>query len=524
MSSSSPPAFRATTSPPAPKRSREPEIALLERISTSLDAYIDEVPPPSREAKRERSAADASKDAAKEFLAARTLARCISKACAREHVTLAPSEGDDGPSDPLVDALVEEYKDKHPSLTAKMIFAGIARQSARRDSSRAATEASSSRDRGDDARKFDRIAAAVAADMDRYRAKVEALRRSREAAAAEPVEPPRRRGPKRKRPVASPARGKDPERRRTLPKRYITKRSPEGAVFEEILKRYTRAREKYDRLPDGMLEMIVEDVKGDLDAEFDVPLERIQAKIKQLRYLKRAEEDLDRGAPNEQKRIVEEIYARYSRVKEASGGKLKPGALDQIIEGVKMEYGLANYRLGYLKSKVRIRFSKENPEFESGPPDRLKIGELSEEGKERRQRLLNEITARLVREKEAHPKKLPDGALDRIIEETKRDLDIHEFEVNKCSIRGRIQRKSPSVQTLGKQYPQHDAVDEALVAHVNSWLKRGISVSRAQGLELANQLLRSKGLEKDSSGREIVLDARWWRTFLDRNKKLLTCD
>ena len=81
-----------------------------------------------------------------------------------------------------------------------------------------------------------------------------------------------------------------------------------------------------------------------------------------------------------------------------------------------------------LKQKVQARFTKNHPEFTSSIPDgdgSVKIGNLTAEQKSRRQTLLNEVTARYV-EMKASKKKLPDGTLERIIEETKNDLGIHE--------------------------------------------------------------------------------------------------
>ena len=77
-----------------------------------------------------------------------------------------------------------------------------------------------------------------------------------------------------------------------------------------------------------------------------------------------------------------------------------------------------------LKQKVQARFTKNHPEF-SSIDGSVAIGNLTAEQKSRRQTLLNEVTARYV-EMKASKKKLPDGTLERIIEETKNDLGIHE--------------------------------------------------------------------------------------------------
>ena len=80
-------------------------------------------------------------------------------------------------------------------------------------------------------------------------------------------------------------------------------------------------------------------------------------------------------------------------------------------------------KMSSLKQKVQARFTKNHPEFL--PDSSVKIGNLTSEQKSRRQTLLNEVTARYV-EMKASKKKLPDGTLERIIEETKNDLGIHE--------------------------------------------------------------------------------------------------
>jgi len=141
---------------------------------------------------------------------------------------------------------------------------------------------------------------------------------------------------------------------------------------------------------------------------------------------------------------------------------------------------------------------------------KVDIGGLSEEAQRRRQALINEVTARYMKAKDSGPKKLPDGALDSIILQAKNDLNIHEFDVPKASIRGRIHRKSPAVMTLKDKSP-YDIIDAPLVSTINNWLGQGISVTRAQGLEFANTLLKGKKAATDKDGNPIILDAKWWR-------------
>jgi len=188
---------------------------------------------------------------------------------------------------------------------------------------------------------------------------------------------------------------------------------------------------------------------------------------------------------------------------------LPPGTLDAIVEGVKLEYGMPDVKLSTLESMIQARFKEEHPEFKSNPTTNVEIRTLSEEDQRKRQILMNEVTHRYVKAKEGQ-KKLPDGSLDRIITQVQDDLGIHGFQVPKASIRGRVNRKSLSVMTLGEKSP-YDIIDETLVSTINNMLSQGISVTRAQGLEMANTLLKGKKREKDGNGEDIFLDAKWWR-------------
>ena len=52
-------------------------------------------------------------------------------------------------------------------------------------------------------------------------------------------------------------------------------------------------------------------------------------------------------------------------------------------------------------------------------------------------------------------------------------------------------------------------------------LGQGVSVTRDKGLERANNILQKKSIKEKE---KIVLDAQWWRAFLDRSKGLLACE
>jgi len=338
------------------------------------------------------------------------------------------------------------------------------------------------------------------------------------------------------------------------------KNTPETALIKEITERYARERQGSDRLPNGAFETIVEEAKKDFSMEdFDLSLDKIRKRVT-WNFMHRRDDGGDTIARKKKTDVFEEVYRRYSRAKVSNEGKLPPGTLVGLIDAVKLEHGVADVKMSTLEAKVRTRFKKENPGFRSAPPPSSSggggasssssswdAGKLSEEEKRNRDILVNEITNRYIRRKEevgggsyAPHSKLPDGELDRIIEDTKNDLGMYDFDIPKATIRARVvdhHRKSSSssfpapaaVTTFGQESNSspYDIIDEPLVATINTWLSQGVSVTRAQGLEFANTLL--KGTRTGASERmedeenEVFLDAKWWRNFLDRNKRKLVC-
>lgn len=135
-----------------------------------------------------------------------------------------------------------------------------------------------------------------------------------------------------------------------------------------------------------------------------------------------------------------------------------------------------------------------------------------------RQRLLNKIMEKYLAEKEIHGEKLPDGTLLLIIENTKEDFGMEDEYVSKETILGRVKRNSIFVMnhfTRHKYWDLHDPLVEA----INNCLSQGTSVTRDQGLDLANELLKEH--HPDTEKDDIVLDYRWWLLFLDKNRTRL---
>eukprot|EP01083_Nonionella_stella_P041440 112377_1 len=109
---------------------------------------------------------------------------------------------------------------------------------------------------------------------------------------------------------------------------------------------------------------------------------KVDRKVR-FRYNRMVQKDDEATQPTQYNVAIEAVYTRYSRTKIANGGKLPPGTCESIIEGVKLEFGLSELKVKSLKTRIQARFAKQNPEFQSNPPEQLKIGELGEEDRKR---------------------------------------------------------------------------------------------------------------------------------------------
>jgi len=485
---------------------------------------------------------------------------CVQEGAAKDSTTVEIETEGEWPS--LFASLVRRFAPEYPSLTTRMLVDAIGKHSPQHGDGPAlppgaAAAAASAEVQEPD--KLARICVLADNDMTAYHARVDALRKARvERAAAppEPESPPEAIGKKRKssakalNPDGTP-KAKKPKtpkvKKPKTPKKPKPEKEPKdpqlGLYEDELVKKYALARASYGRLPKGVFARLAEEVQLEQNLEgtvaADMPMLKLETtvRVKWRRDLRERGEEMP-VHPNHA--LYEEIYQRYCRTKAANEGKLPRGRMEQIVEGVKLEFGMEDVETPRsLKKQLGKRFRKNHPEFDSNGPGVLNVNLLDDEGKKRREMLLNEVTIRYVQEKTAHPHKLADGTLVRIIEQTKREMDITEFEVKQDTIRGRIHRNSFYVRTLKKDSP-YDKIDDVLVETLNGWLGQGVSISRAQGLDLANQLLKEwranhrgdgeAGRKSQTVGHpgwpedddeEVLLNAQWWLNFIDRNKDKL---
>mmetsp|Transcript_19767 Transcript_19767/g.42506 ORF Transcript_19767/g.42506 Transcript_19767/m.42506 type:complete len:520 (+) Transcript_19767:86-1645(+) len=511
----------------SPARRSEPEIAMMEQLADTLDNHIVE-PPPSLPPLHTPAptVVDASKDVTKNVLAAHFLKASIVRICYEEKVVVG--EGDAKTlSDSFLDAIVDQYKTNYPTLTAESIKDAIARHTPSVDEPVAAVGMYD--EPADEQHKLGHCIAKIDGAMDAYYDKIASMKRTREynasVVSASSPPPKKRRMPDGKKASTVKVEGVES----VLAGVIFKKDSSEEQLLGEITRRYTIERERHGkRIPNNCLNDIVATCKKEMGMEhFDLPVDTINKRVRVRYHAIKAKEEKTSGGiaaaaadfrkegdPHREFQLYEQIYARYSSEKRNHNGKLPKGLFDQIIEGAKMELGLPDCKVS--RQKISLRFARENPEMTT----KAKANESSEH-KRKRQTLLNAIVKRYVNERERHGKKLPDGTLNTIIEETKTELGIHDVNVPHDTIRGRIARRSLNVMTLGGNAP-YSEIDSTLVDTINRWLGQGISVTRVQGLELANSIRKGLGLGNDGDD-DIVLDSKWWRNFLERNKTKLKC-
>ena len=539
------------------KRSAE-EISLLQGLHSTLESNLrshgvaknnssdideDNIAIPTRGIPKSKTLApmqpsqvvDVTQNATKNFLAEKTLIKSITKAFVAERVSASDAS--------IITELVKKYKTDYSGLTEQKVVEGINRGTA---SVNVESEASDGKEEEGN-EKVGRCIAFIDQEMKQYYVKVaelKAKRRKKEAKTNARVKRKRERvaaaasaaaatkedstaittvattATKEDGTTATPihVQKKPAKRKRTTktskPKKNFKFVDPDDALYNEMTERYYTIKETNEHLPSRTLKKIIAETKRDMHRDdFDKPYRDVYREI-QRRWQKRS----DVGATTEgenlkrTKDMYEELYKRYCDMK-SSQKKLPTGALAKLSNSVKDEFRLhSDFTVN--KNRITYRYRREFPDHKTNPEHVVEIRKLSREDKKRREHLVNEVVARYLKEKDANPKKLPNGSIERIIEETKKDLDIHDFDVPASSVRGRIHRKSFYVS---HENGNRDDVDDNLVDTINNWLTKGISVTRDQGLQLANQMLAAKNLGKDSDGNTIALDAVWWKCFLNRN-------
>ena len=336
---------------PTKKRTRDSEIALIQSLSSSLDAfnnnktsggvgsnntsttnnnstakllYYSPVPP-----RKKQSATDISQNASKSFLSAKMLMKNIAKAIASNN-----EEGESSTtttSTSLVDKLVEHYKPIYPGLTYKLLIDEIGKHNII-----VSDESNSSND--DELIRFGNIVNIVDEGMHDYQQRIDALKKSRKSAAAAAAKD-------NNAPISIVKRGR--------PLTYSKKKkdnTPENNLIQELVKRYGEARAQSDgRVPNGFFQEMVNTTKKDMQLETLDLGSMVDLNKKIRRMYGRTVKNENVNEPISQNKILEnEIYSRYERAKIANGGKLPAGTLNGIIEVVKQGMCILFYAYIYV--------------------------------------------------------------------------------------------------------------------------------------------------------------------------------
>ena len=109
------------------------------------------------------------------------------------------------------------------------------------------------------------------------------------------------------------------------------------------------------------------------------------------------------------------------------------------------------------------------------------------------------------------------GVGKSIIDGVKLELGLTDAEVNYSSLeqmaRARFRKENPdfepSFKSIKEKEKKENPIDTELVKAIKKQLSKGVSVTRVQGLEMAEKLVRS--IKEKGVDNEIVLDAAWWR-------------
>jgi len=321
---------------PTKKRTRESEIALIQSLSSSLDAFNNKTggggvsntnstgtttnnnstakllyysPHPPRSKQKKQSATDISQNASKHFLSAKMLMKNIAKA------VVSNDEGESSTTTTsLIDRLVEHYKPLYPALSYKLLIDEIGKLNT--------TVGDEGNSNDDELLQFGNIVNIVDEGMHDYQQRIDALKKSRKSAAA------------------AAAKGDDApsivKRGRPLTYSKDKKDTPENNLIQELVKRYGEAREVSDgRVPNGFFEAMVNATKKDMQLETLDLGSMVDLNKKIRRMYGRTMKNENVNEPSQNKILENEIYERYERAKIANGGKLPAGTLNGIIEVVK---------------------------------------------------------------------------------------------------------------------------------------------------------------------------------------------
>ena len=208
------------------------------------------------------------------------------------------------------------------------------------------------------------------------------------------------------------------------------------------------------------------------------------------------------------------ITEKYAREREE--GCLPNGRFATLVEEVKKEMGMEDFDMPLKKINKRVTWHYMSW------PDKKKVAT-----KEVRKHLTEEVYKRYERAKKSNGGVIGVGEGKSIIDGVKLELGLTDVELNYSSLeqmaRSRFRKENPdfepSFKSIKEKEMKENPIDRELVKLVTNELGKGKSVTRVQGLIMAGKLVRS--MKEKGADNEIVLDAAWWRGFIERNQHKL---
>ena len=443
-------------------------------------------------------------------LAASAAAKAVAKACVAVNISTVPTDDD---AHSVFDELLEECRLKYTKLTKQMVLAKI--------EALAPVTVPTDEDE-DDGTKLRKSLEIVDEEMEKYDERVNSMKITRA------MENTGESGNAKKR--TYPISAVKPTKRRKR------KNDPdEQRLIRAITDKYAQIRLTKHYTSKAEWSKIVEDTKKEMNMEgwslaYDLLKKRVTwyylshpLKKQAVRLNHRKKEDKD---------AIDRLYAKYCKAKEAANHDLLPDGMVEKLANEELadspdEAGTS--MITVYKYRVQARFIKEHPELFSAikmDEDKNKWTKAQRE----RFKLLADEVAKRINELKAPPTNMaPDkGLVDDLVESTKMEWDMMQFPLKASTTNRQKSPQSPRREKKKtgekKKKPKavapnlHDiSIDNDMINVINDRLAKGLSVTRQQGIEIAQSILVVRNITTFPK-----LNQTWWKAFLARNSDVIS--
>ena len=451
-------------------------------------------------------------------LTASAAAKAVAKACVAVNISTAQTDAYN-----VFDELFEECRLKYTKLTKQMVLAKIEAQTP-------LTEPTDETE-DDDGAKLRKSLEIVDAEMEKYNERVDSMKAAR--ASLENTDESGNAKKKKKR--ARTTSSSTPKKKR----KYKKCDSDEQKLIRAITDKYAQIRLTKHYTSKAEWSEIVEETKKEMGMEdWSLAHDLLKKRVTWF-YMKHP---LNKQAvrlnhyTKEDKEVVNKIYVKYCEAKKAANNELLPdGHVEKLVKEelaqsseTPDEHGTS--RIAVYKCRVQARFVKEHPELFSGVKMDEDQTKWTKAQRDRFKLLGDEVSKRKIEMKiPSTNKALEKGLIDDLVESTKMEWDMMQFPL-KATTPTR-QKKSPRREKKKtgekkKKYKVvataiainlHDtSIDPDMVKVINDRLANGFSVTRQQGIEIAQSILVVRNITNFPK-----LNQTWWKAFLARNRGMI---